>query len=90
MNVSILLKLTVLGLMLLGAPLGAQEERPVSLQEAIANVEPWQAGCSDYYRAPSGRVVTQWPYGAQTYRLLSRILGRPSETTRGLAGEQDA
>ena len=21
----------------------------------------WQAGCTDYYRAPSGRNVTQWP-----------------------------
>jgi hypothetical protein len=29
--------------------------------------------------------VTQWPYGAQTYRVLSRLLSRPSETTRSLA-----
>ncbi len=32
------------------------------LQEAISRVEVWQAGCNGYYRAPSGRVVTQWPY----------------------------
>jgi cation diffusion facilitator CzcD-associated flavoprotein CzcO len=31
------------------------------LQKDIAAVEPWQAGCTDYYRSPSGRVVTQWP-----------------------------
>lgn len=31
------------------------------LQQDIAKVEPWQAGCTDYYRAPSGRIVTQWP-----------------------------
>jgi cation diffusion facilitator CzcD-associated flavoprotein CzcO len=31
------------------------------LQRDIASIELWQAGCTDYYRAPSGRVVTQWP-----------------------------
>jgi cation diffusion facilitator CzcD-associated flavoprotein CzcO len=31
------------------------------LQREIAAIEPWQAGCSGYYRAPSGRNVTQWP-----------------------------
>ncbi len=31
------------------------------LQKDIAAVEPWQAGCTDYYRSPSGRIVTQWP-----------------------------
>jgi len=31
------------------------------IQREIAGVELWQAGCTDYYRAPSGRNVTQWP-----------------------------
>jgi cation diffusion facilitator CzcD-associated flavoprotein CzcO len=31
------------------------------LQKDIAAVTPWQAGVRDYYRSPSGRVVTQWP-----------------------------
>jgi cation diffusion facilitator CzcD-associated flavoprotein CzcO len=31
------------------------------LQRKIAAVGLWQAGCTDYYRAPSGRNVTQWP-----------------------------
>ena len=31
------------------------------LQKDIANVTVWGAGCTDYYRAPSGRIVTQWP-----------------------------
>ena len=31
------------------------------IQREIAKVELWQAGCTDYYRAPSGRNVTQWP-----------------------------
>jgi len=39
----------------------AQAAYNEKLQSDIAKVEPWQAGCSDYYRAPSGRVVTQWP-----------------------------
>ena len=31
------------------------------IQREIAAIAPWQAGCTDYYRAPSGRIVTQWP-----------------------------
>jgi hypothetical protein len=30
--------------------------------DEVAKIEPWQAGCSDYYRSPSGRVVTRWPH----------------------------
>jgi cyclohexanone monooxygenase len=33
----------------------------LELQREIEAIAPWQAGCTDYYRAPSGRVVTQWP-----------------------------
>ena len=40
-------------------PMAEYNER---LQAAIAEVGVWQAGCTDYYRAPSGRVVTQWPH----------------------------
>ena len=36
----------------------------------------------NYFKSASGKVVTQWPYGAQTYRALSRVLSRPSEKTR--------
>ena len=32
-----------------------------TLQEKIAGVLPWHSGVNDYYRAPSGRIVTQWP-----------------------------
>ena len=32
-----------------------------ALQRDIATIGLWQAGCTDYYRAPGGRVVTQWP-----------------------------
>src|SRR5437660_3394183 len=37
---------------------------------------------SNYFKAPTGKVVTQWPYGNMYYRLLTRALGRISETTR--------
>lgn len=32
------------------------------IQEAISNVTAWHGSCTNYYRAPSGRVVTQYPY----------------------------
>ena len=32
------------------------------VQEAIAGVPVWNAGCNGYYRSPSGRIVTQWPF----------------------------
>jgi cation diffusion facilitator CzcD-associated flavoprotein CzcO len=37
------------------------------IQEAIANVKVWNAGCTGYYRTPSGRVVTQWPYSMSDF-----------------------
>ena len=37
---------------------------------------------SNYFKAPTGKVVTQWPYGNMYYRLLTKALGRISETTR--------
>ncbi len=36
----------------------------------------------NYFKNAAGKVVTQWPYGALSYRLLSRLLSRSSETTR--------
>ena len=34
---------------------------------------------NNYYKSSSGRVVTQWPYGAVVYRAVTKLLGRPSE-----------
>ena len=34
---------------------------------------------NNYYKADSGRVVTQWPYGALVYGALTKLLGPPSE-----------
>ena len=38
------------------------------VQRAIAGVEVWNAGCNSYYRSPSGRVVTQWPFTMTDFR----------------------
>jgi cation diffusion facilitator CzcD-associated flavoprotein CzcO len=38
------------------------------IQQAIEAIEPWQASCSNYYRAESGRVVTQWPHTMGRFR----------------------
>lgn len=37
------------------------------LQEAINNVDAWGDNCLGYYRAESGRVVTQWPNNMAAY-----------------------
>jgi len=36
----------------------------------------------NYFTAPSGRIVTQWPYGALLYGLLTKVLGPISERAR--------
>jgi cation diffusion facilitator CzcD-associated flavoprotein CzcO len=37
---------------------------------------------NNYFKAPTGKVVTQWPRGCTLYRALTKVLGRVSETTR--------
>ena len=39
----------------------AMSDYNAKLQREIDGIELWQAGCTDYYRASSGRNVTQWP-----------------------------
>jgi cation diffusion facilitator CzcD-associated flavoprotein CzcO len=45
-----------------------QDRYNAELQRDLDAVEVWQAGCSNYYRAPSGRIVTQWPHTMTEYR----------------------
>jgi cyclohexanone monooxygenase len=48
------------------------------IQRELASIRLWQGGCTDYYRAPNGRIVTQWP-------------GSMPELERALAGlDEDA
>lgn len=41
------------------------------LQRDIAAITVWGGDCRGYYRAPSGRVVTQLPYGMTTFRRMT-------------------
>src|SRR5581483_5998294 len=41
---------------------------------------------NNYFKSPTGRVVTQWPYGNAPYRVMAKLLGRPSEMTRRRTG----
>jgi len=38
------------------------------LQRELDSVEVWQASCYNYYRAATGRIVTQWPHTMSEYR----------------------
>jgi len=40
------------------APMAAYNDE---IQRELEAFEEWQAGCTDYYRSPGGRIVTQWP-----------------------------
>ena len=40
------------------------------LQKDIANIAVWSSDCRGYYRAPSGRIVTQFPYTMTTYERM--------------------
>ena len=34
----------------------------------------WDGGCTNYFRSPAGRIVTQWPYPLTLYAALTRVL----------------
>jgi cation diffusion facilitator CzcD-associated flavoprotein CzcO len=44
------------------------------------NMTVWELA-NNYYRGPSGKIVTQWPFGPGLYGLMVRTLGRRSEMT---------
>lgn len=37
---------------------------------------------NNYFTSPTGKIVTQWPYSNLEYRVLTKLFGRVSETTR--------
>jgi cation diffusion facilitator CzcD-associated flavoprotein CzcO len=41
---------------------------------------------NNYFKSPTGKIVTQWPYSNMQYRALTKVLGRVSETTRRRGG----
>jgi len=42
-----------------------------ALQEDLAKVSVWQAGCSNYYRGAGGQIVTQWPHTMDAYTQVT-------------------
>jgi cyclohexanone monooxygenase len=44
------------------------------LQKDIAKITVWRSDCRGYYRAPSGRIVTQFPY---TMTQFTEMLAAP-------------
>jgi hypothetical protein len=43
----------------------------------------------NYFTSPTGKVVTQWPYGNLLYSVLTKLLGCVSETTSQRGGSTD-
>ncbi len=52
----------------------AMEAYNDEVQSAIAGVRVWQAACNGYYRSPSGRIVTQWPFSMIEYQRRTATL----------------
>ena len=42
---------------------------------------------NNYFKSPTGKIVTQWPSTNLHYRVLTKVLGRVSETTRRRVAE---
>jgi cyclohexanone monooxygenase len=60
--------------------------RAETMAEFITKIDQWMQGtvwltrCSNYFRAPNGRVVTQWPRSARAFWEMTRRF-RPDEFT---------
>ena len=52
----------------------AMERYNEELQAAIGRVSVWHAGCPTYYRSPSGRIVTQWPFSMDEFRDRTAVI----------------
>lgn len=58
--------------------------RSTTMSDFIARIDEWMQGtvwltrCSNYFRAPNGRVVTQWPRSARAFWEMTRRF-RPAE-----------
>jgi cation diffusion facilitator CzcD-associated flavoprotein CzcO len=51
----------------------AMDRYNAQVDREMAGVEVWQVACHNYYRGPSGRIVTQWPNTMDEYRRRTRV-----------------
>ena len=57
----------------------AMERYNEDVQRAIAGIDVWNSNCNGYYRTPSGRIVTQWPFSMSHFRNITEA-GDDDET----------
>jgi cation diffusion facilitator CzcD-associated flavoprotein CzcO len=60
-------------------------EYNAEIQRELAAIEAWQGSCTDYYRAPSGRIVTQWPRSMPALEQALAGLDEEAYATAALA-----
>ena len=51
----------------------AMDSYNTQLQKDIAGISVWRSDCRGYYRAPSGRIVTQFPYTMTQYTQMLAV-----------------
>ncbi len=52
------------------------------IQRRLDDIDVWNAGCSTYYRGPSGRIVTQWPGNMASYTAATSVDDADSYVSR--------
>ena len=58
------------------------------IQDAIGQVEVWNFDCNNYYRTPSGRIVTQWPHKMSEFKALTAQLHEDAFEAQPLAAKK--
>ena len=56
-----------------------------AIQDDLDQVEVWQQSCNNYYRGPSGRIVTQWPHNMAEYATRTSRLDDDAYEVSGIA-----
>jgi cyclohexanone monooxygenase len=64
---------------------GPHEEFNAEIQAALAGTV-WAANCSNYFRHPSGKIVTQYPYSGSKFAQRLSAVGLDEFDTRAAAG----
>lgn len=68
-----IVRMTVQGIAAMDVRREAMDRYDAQLQRELSAVEVWQVACHNYYRGPSGRIVTQWPNTMGEYRRRTLV-----------------